>query len=832
MHDSTTTTMKIYLFQNCASKNENIETVSDGRCGATTPAMELQPTDKEDVSGGDIGNMNNQGIGQVAEGTASSGMYHQYSDSYCTSDFKGHDYTASNYNPAFPEIIGNFVVQGTSLIPVSEIEQNVCVDGVEEIVTDICEEGFEIDLGGNEIISTENSQSGVAKPGIHIDEALPVENNLQMDRESNTHCEVNIQPQVEVPGFEESVDESQSLQINPEMESDSNMQSHETTDVQDCSGRPRKGRKRKYEGQSREDRKKLCITNKDYINQRGKEVLSREFRNYQCGCNSKCYEKVSEEERKLEFETFWKLDSYASKCLFVSGKITVKPVTRKRSKGSEVRNNSRIYNLAGKPVCKTTFLQTLRISSCRVNEYLKKSDIHKEVADMRGCCGGKNAISSVREKEIIDHINKFPKYKSHYCRNTTSQEFLTSDTTLEVMYDLYKNEVAEPVSYSKYKALFYAKFNLKRKPLKKDTCNTCDMFIAQKPNVHGEKLVDVNRQHDFHLNEAQLARDLMNEDLKRAKEDPALEVLTFDMEKTLPLPRIPTNIVFYKRQLWLYNCGIHSGSNGKGYCYVWLEGEAGRGAQEIGSCLRLHCSKYLEKDFKEVILWSDSCGGQNRNIKITLMAKAIMQSHPSVEKITHKFLISGHSFLPNDSEFSDIECALKYHQRLYTAEDYINVIEKCRKRNKFVVTRMKNKDFVGTSVTEKCIVNRKKDVLDNKVNWMKTRQVTIFKSKPFRIFLQQTFDEEAQEVNLEKKYARRHMRPEADIFVTKLVPLWPAGKPISAAKKADIDSLMHLIPGDAKEFYERLVSGNSNEEDIDAFNGSLDFDIEIDNRDM
>ncbi|KAJ8874896.1 hypothetical protein PR048_022786 [Dryococelus australis] len=62
--------------------------------------------------------------------------------------------------------------------------------------------------------------------------------------------------------------------------------------------------------------------------------------------------------------------------------------------------------------------------------------------------------------------------------------------------------------------------------------------------------------------EAQLACDLMNEDLKREQENTVLEVLMFDMEKTLPLSRIPTNIIIYKRQLWLYNCGIHSSSNG------------------------------------------------------------------------------------------------------------------------------------------------------------------------------------------------------------------------------------------------------------------------------
>ncbi|KAJ8869864.1 hypothetical protein PR048_028873 [Dryococelus australis] len=55
--------------------------------------------------------------------------------------------------------------------------------------------------------------------------------------------------------------------------------------------------------------------------------------------------------------------------------------------------------------------------------------------------------------------------------------------------------------------------------------------------------------------------------MKRAKNDDSIECLTFDMEKTLPLPRIPANIMFYKRQLWMYNCGIHGEKNNKGHCY-------------------------------------------------------------------------------------------------------------------------------------------------------------------------------------------------------------------------------------------------------------------------
>lgn len=53
-------------------------------------------------------------------------------------------------------------------------------------------------------------------------------------------------------------------------------------------------------------------------------------------------------------------------------------------------------------------------------------------------------------------------------------------------------------------------------------------------------------------------RKIMREDRLEAKKNKKFERITFDLEKALPLPRIPTNIVFYKRQLWLYKAGIHS----------------------------------------------------------------------------------------------------------------------------------------------------------------------------------------------------------------------------------------------------------------------------------
>lgn len=611
----------------------------------------------------------------------------------------------------------------------------------------------------------------------------------------------------------------------------------EPIDVVPFQGRPKKGRKRKIPDQSRADRQKRCRTNQDYINAKGTLVESKEFRDYQCSC--KCNEKVSTEDRKKEFIRFWSLETLSAKCLFVCSKVSVKPVNRKRVVGPTVRSNTRVYSLAGQPVCKAIFLQTLRISSCRVNKYLLTQKNLEPIKDNRGQQGGSNKLPQNKEDEVVNHINRFPKYKSHYCRERNDgKQYLTSETTLPLMYSMYKEEHPDkPVSISKYKQIFYSKFNLTRKALKKDTCNKCDSFSAQMQSatseVHKEQ---IRLKHEEHLKVAEGAQTLMKEDLKRAQENDNVEVLTFDMQKTLPLPRIPTNIVFYKRQLWLYNLGVHSGKQDKGYCYTWLEGEAGRGAQEVGSCIIKHLKTHLNEGVKELIVWSDSCGGQNRNIKMVLLFKSIFKSNPHLETIRMRYLVPGHTFLPNDSEFGDIECALKKHNRLYTPDDYINVILNARNKNKFVVSRMLKENFFSSQKLEKAITNRKKFVDGSKVNWLQTREIVLIRDRQLSVGLSTTFNDVPKTLDLQKR--DRNLLPrrstsasnedEQNVFDQRLDQLWPNGKPITVAKLADLKSLLHLIPGDAKRFYTNLTADRNAGDDIEGFGGWVDFDVDPD----
>lgn len=84
------------------------------------------------------------------------------------------------------------------------------------------------------------------------------------------------------------------------------------------------------------------------------------------------------------------------------------------------------------------------------------------------------------------------------------------------MYDLYKQEVVSPVSFSKYKNIFLTYFNLKTKPLKKDTCNTCDKLEILKNTATVSKENNYTAEKENHLRSAEEARNLLNADRKRA----------------------------------------------------------------------------------------------------------------------------------------------------------------------------------------------------------------------------------------------------------------------------------------------------------------------------
>ena len=55
--------------------------------------------------------------------------------------------------------------------------------------------------------------------------------------------------------------------------------------------------------------------------------------------------------------------------------------------------------------------------------------------------------------------------------------------------------------------------------------------------------------------------------------------------------------------------------------------------------------------------------------------------------------------------------------------------------------------------------------------------------------------------------------------------MWPNGKPVAEPKLKDIKSYLHLIPAADHVFYKNLTSDLTVEENIDGYNGKIDFEL-------
>ena len=106
-------------------------------------------------------------------------------------------------------------------------------------------------------------------------------------------------------------------------------------------------------------------------------------------------------------------------------------------------------------------------------------------------------------------------------------------------------------------------------------------------------------------------------------------------------------------------CGtnFHDCANDKGIMFMWSESIVSRGSHEIGSAIL----KYLQltgSKASHLMVFSDACGGHNRNINIACLWMYVVSSSDfPYSVVDHKFRESGHSYLPNDRDFGSIEKA-------------------------------------------------------------------------------------------------------------------------------------------------------------------------------
>ena len=371
---------------------------------------------------------------------------------------------------------------------------------------------------------------------------------------------------------------------------------------------------------------------------------------------------------------------------------------------------------------------------------------------------------------------------------------------------MYCHEVApkKPQSLDKYRRVFNTEYNIGFKLPCEDTCSVCDGYQNDPENP----------AFILHKRRAQAAYDMYAQNKAESSQaDSNTVVITMDLEQALPTPHIRTETVFYLRQLWTYNFGVHVCNNNNGIMCVWGEHHAGRGSEEIVSCLMKVMPLLESYDKEHLIVWSDSCYGQNKNFSVMCFWQYVLAT-TSFKKVTHRFFVPGHSFMASDSDFALIE-KRKKHETVYTCKQWADVIRRAKVNNPFTVQYMEKEDFLSFADLTSCFTNRKK--LDNGENFLISKMTMMEHDvrKPGVINTSYSYSGMADglmSISIKKRGRDPNLRG------LNFIGKYPNGRKIKEAKLRDLEKMMPYIPPIYQGFFSNLQGDGSDDlvEEMDA----------------
>lgn len=580
-----------------------------------------------------------------------------------------------------------------------------------------------------------------------------------------------------------------------------------------------KERKRGLKGETREvrqKRKEMRNLGKEYLSSKNKIVRERKCKDLR-ECRLRCNEKLNAETRQKLFAEYWSMGSYNKRVAYISALVTTKEKQTTRTKVADKvhknRSVSHTYHIRVNgemvKVCKECFLRTFD----ETNKFLTNALIKKQSSvsgitndDLRGKGKPYNKLPDAALELVRNHIRAIPCYESHYCRKQTQNKFLPSHYTLTRIYSEYKKWIPEnetPVSRRLYETIFHD-MGIKIKSPKKDSCSKCDklnMEIKNTADVESREVLENTLKR--HQLDAEYAYESKRNDKEEALSDVSKSVYTFDLQQCLPTPDMHTSVVFYKRQLWTYNLTMHRCEDKQVFCYMWDESTAGRGANQIASCLYQHFEN-LRLGTKNITLYSDTCAGQNKNSYLPIMYMLVLRKQKSLSYIEHKFLEPGHTHMECDTDHSIIEKKKKkYASPIDHPRDWMQLVRVCGTKSPFRVIEMKREDFYEFSALLKTyFLQRKVNEAGEKVSWKDIKWLR-FSSESFGVMQYKTSlqkEEPFKQIDFRRK---RKLSP-----LLKIIPplSYKGPIPINPEKKANLLSLLPYIDKNFHAFYENLVT--------------------------
>lgn len=454
-------------------------------------------------------------------------------------------------------------------------------------------------------------------------------------------------------------------------------------------------------------------------------------------------------------------------------------------------------------VFRTTFANIFVLSHKKIQGLVEKKKSGNSIyQDNSGRANKPRIYTEDTKKQVIAHIESFPKEENHYSRSKSQKEFLSPDQNINRLFIAFcKKYPDSKVNYRFYADTFHKSFpHLRFGKPKSDTCSTCDLLNCKiKAASDGPEKRSHTSQLELHQRKAEKATKQLKTDSIQSQ-DPGSDtlVMAMDLEQVIFTPTLTHSDMFYSRQLSNYNLGLHVADTNVGIMCLWDESLSGRGGNEVGSVILkalLSHDIFATKD--KLIVWSDNCIGQNKN-RMLLMVYIYLVAIGKFVQIDHKFLVSGHSYLPCDRDFGQIENR-KRVCKLYVPQDIEKIITEARHKNPFHVMHILRDDFKNLQKFADEFIRT------TKLNISKAAWIQITQDNTASVKKKKSFNElEAWETTNVLKNGKRIQ----DIS-TSHIPQLQCENRISAGKLQDLRAMLDYIPLQHYEFYENLIQKTS-----------------------
>ncbi|KAK3910145.1 putative ATP-dependent RNA helicase DHX34 [Frankliniella fusca] len=430
---------------------------------------------------------------------------------------------------------------------------------------------------------------------------------------------------------------------------------------------------------------------------RGKERAARKLKDG-CGekCRRQCQNKVSHKEREKLFKSYWGLKDKGLQWFFLAKLINTVNIKKRKiiPDDDPYRNHTYEYSLPDKNskrviVCQKMFLETFDIS-VRV----AKTALSKNSPDKRGKHSNHKKLNPELISSVKNHIKSFPMIDSHYCRAESQRKYLDEHLSIAKMHRMYligkdKGD-SSTASLRQYRDIFNSYFNLSFFKPKKDQCSDCAKWEQSSKDAESPLAVS----HKLHLASKEHVRNLKTQD-KIASRDTSSpnnsRVLTCDLQKVLYCPKSDLGEYFYKRKVSVFNFTVFDCTVKEGHLFVWDQTIGRRGSDEMTSFLNKFIESLIAKGIKTIIIYSDSCSGQNKNQFLYTMYYMVAMKYQV--NIIHRYLEKGHTQNECDSVHARIEKKIK-KEEIFVPSQYYGAMKTAKvKKPAYQVYEMQSSDI-------------------------------------------------------------------------------------------------------------------------------------------